>query len=134
MSANENLRVYTGNNVLLPGSQVPRPATVLLSTKTGKIIDVREGRHVRADYADIIASSDDDDSWTDVGDKYLLPGLVEYVRFLVITTCSVHPPTCRSSQPCTRLSLLVRMYTSTSLGGRIGRASGRALVRLRPEA
>ena len=134
MSANENLRVYTGNNVLLPGSQVPRPATVLLSTKTGKIIDVREGRHVRADYADIIASSDDDDSWTDVGDKYLLPGLVEYVRSLIITTCSVHRPTCRSSQPCTRVFPLVRMYTSTSLGGRIGRASGRALVRLRPEA
>jgi imidazolonepropionase-like amidohydrolase len=86
MSVNIDLRVYTGNNVLLPGSQVPRPATVLVSTKTGKIIDVREGRHVRADYADIIASaSDDDDRWTDVGDKYLLPGLVEYVRF------SVHP-------------------------------------------
>jgi hypothetical protein len=77
MSVNIDLRVYTGNNVLLPGSQAPRPATVLVSTKTGKIVDVREGRHVRADYADIIAS--DDDRWTDVGDKYLLPGLVEYV-------------------------------------------------------
>jgi hypothetical protein len=75
MSVNIDLRVYTGNNVLLPGSQVPRPATVLVSTKTGKIIDVREGRHVRADYADIASS--DDDRWTDVGDKYLLPGLVE---------------------------------------------------------
>jgi allantoinase len=91
MSVNIDLRVYTGNNVLLPGSQVPRAATVLLSIKTGKIIDVREGRHVRADYADIIASSDDDDRWTDVGDKYILPGLVEYVRSLIITctTCSV---------------------------------------------
>ncbi|KAN0111598.1 allantoinase [Russula decolorans] len=77
MSVNIDLRVYTGNNVLLPGSQVPRAATVLLSIKTGKIIDVREGRHVRADYADIIASSDDDDRWTDVGDKYILPGLVD---------------------------------------------------------
>jgi allantoinase len=78
MSVNIDVQVYTGNNVLLPGSQVPRPATVLVSTTTGKIIDVREGRHVRADYADIITSSDDD-RWTDVGDKYLLPGLVEYV-------------------------------------------------------
>ena len=79
MRVDIDLQAYTGNNVLLPGSQVPRPATVLVSTKTGKIIDVREGRHVRADYADIIASSD---RWTDVGDKYLLPGLVEYVRSL----------------------------------------------------
>lgn len=79
MRVNIDLQAYTGNNVLLPGSQVPGPATVLVSTKTGKIIDVREGRHVRADYADIVASSD---RWTDVGDKYLLPGLVEYVQSL----------------------------------------------------
>jgi hypothetical protein len=95
MSVDIDLRVYTGNNVLLPGSQVPRPATVLLSTKTGKIIDVREGRHVRADYADVVIASstasgsdDDIDRWTDVGDKYLLPGLVEYVA---IISCAVVP-------------------------------------------
>jgi len=74
MSASNDLRVYAGNNVLLPGSQVPRPATVLISTKTGKIIDVREGRHVRADYADI---ADGDGHWVDVGDKYLFPGLID---------------------------------------------------------
>ena len=85
MSVNTDLRVYTGYNVLLPGSQLPRPATVLVSIRTGKIVDVREGRHVRADYADIIASSDDDDRWTDDGDKYLLPGLVEYVRLVLCT-------------------------------------------------
>ena len=136
MSVNIGLRVYTGDNVLLPGSQVPRPATVLVSTKTGKIIDVQEGRHVRADYADIIASDDDSDNddrhcWTDVGDKYLLPGLVEYVRSHLITTrcrcsCYYFAPSL-SSPP-------VRMCTLTSLDGRIGRASGRALVQLRPEA
>ena len=76
MSVSTDLQVYVGNNVLLPGSPVPRPATVLISTKTGKIIDVREGRHVRADYADI---ADDDSHWVDVGDKYLFPGLIEYV-------------------------------------------------------
>jgi len=76
MSVNIDLRVYTGNNVLLPGSQVPRPATVLISTKTGKIIDVREGRHVTGKAEADIADSH---HWTDVGDKYLLPGLVEYV-------------------------------------------------------
>ena len=80
MSVNADLRAYAGNNVLLPGSQVPRPATVLVSTKTGKIIDVREGRHVRADYPDYPEiAGDDDSSWVDVGDKYILPGLVEYV-------------------------------------------------------
>jgi hypothetical protein len=89
VNVDPRVRVYTGNNVLLPGSQVPRPATVLVSRKTGKIIDVREGRHVRADYPDIIASGDDD-RWTDVGDKYLLPGLVEYVAIFIMT-CSVHP-------------------------------------------
>ncbi|KAH9996010.1 allantoinase [Russula vinacea] len=70
MSANIDLRVYIGNNV-------PCPATVLVSTKTGKIIDVREGRHVRADYADYTDLASDDDRWIDVGDKYLLPGLVD---------------------------------------------------------
>ena len=94
MGVNINLRVYTGNNVLLPGLQAPRPATVLVSTKTGKIIDVREGRHVRADYTDIVASSSDsdsdDDRWTDVGDKYLLPGLVEYVP-CATSPCAIVP-------------------------------------------
>jgi hypothetical protein len=80
MGVNTDLRVYTGNNVLLPGSQVPRPATVVVSAKTGKIIDVREGRYARADYANLVGdNSDDQDRWVDVGNKYLLPGLVEYV-------------------------------------------------------
>ena len=127
MSVNTDLQVYTGNNVLLPGFQVPRPATVSVSTKTGKIIDVREGRHVRADYA-----SSDDDRFIDVGDKYLLPGLVEYVRSSSrLLPC--HPPSLPISRPCPHVSP-VRMFTLTSLGGRIGRASGRAPEQLRLEA
>jgi hypothetical protein len=83
MSVNTDLRVYTGNNVLLPGSQVPRPATILVSAKTGKIIDVREGRHAKTDYANLVGDGfDDHDRWVDIGDKYLLPGLVEYVDLL----------------------------------------------------
>ena len=78
MNVNADIRFYTGNNVLLPGFQVPRPATILVSVSTGKIVDVREGRHARADYAELIG--DNNDRWVDVGDKYLLPGLVEYVR------------------------------------------------------
>jgi hypothetical protein len=90
MSINDCIRFYRGNNVLLPGSQVPRPATILVSASTGKIVDVREGRHasLRADYADL--AGDDDDRWVDVGDKYLLPGLVEYVpspALLLLPSC-----------------------------------------------
>ena len=86
MNVNADIRFYTGNNVLLPGPQVPRPATILVSTSTGKIVDVREGRHARADYADLAG---DDDRWVDVGDKYLLPGLVEYVRSPTSLPCAV---------------------------------------------
>ena len=84
MNVNADIRFYTGNNVLYPGSQVPRLATILVSTSAGKIVDVREGRHARAEYADL--AGDDDDRWIDVGDKYLLPGLVEYVRSPHIAT------------------------------------------------
>jgi hypothetical protein len=73
-----DIRVYVGDQVLLPGSQVPRPATILVSTKTGKITAVHEGRHIRADYPSIAVADNDDDYWIDVGgDRYLLPGLVE---------------------------------------------------------
>ena len=69
----DHTRVFTGNNVLLPGSQVPQPATVLVSTKTGKIIEVYAERHLRTNYPEIT-----DDHWLEVDDdKYLLPGLVE---------------------------------------------------------
>ncbi|KAF8262727.1 allantoinase [Lactarius quietus] len=48
------------NNVLLPGSQVPQPATTIVSAKTGKIIEIT------------------DDHWLEIDDdKYLLPGLVD---------------------------------------------------------
>lgn len=87
MSANVDIRLYTGENVLLPGSQAPRPATILISSKTGKIIAVHEGRHVRADYPDIV-----DDHWVDAGDRYLLPGLIEYVGPLPIVL-SLRAPT-----------------------------------------
>jgi hypothetical protein len=143
MSVKADLRAYAGNNVLLPGSQVPRPATILVSAKTGKIIDVREGRRVRADYADI-APGVDDLHWVDVGDKYyLLPGLVEYVgppdcpaTSRAIVKPLLFPPTPTLLLLCVRVCLprlcAVRMCTSTSLGGRTGRASRRARAPRRP--
>ncbi len=69
-------RIFTGKNVLLPGSQVPQPATVIVSTETGKIIEVHAERHSRTDYPEIA-----DDHWLELDDdKYLLPGLVEFVH------------------------------------------------------
>jgi allantoinase len=73
VTVDDHTQVFTGNNVLLPGSQVPQPATVLVSTKTGKIIEVHVERLIRTNYPEII-----DDHWLEVDDdKYLLPGLVE---------------------------------------------------------
>ncbi|KAI0308317.1 allantoinase [Multifurca ochricompacta] len=72
MSVNLDTRAYTGNRVLLPSSQVPQPATILVSAKTGKITRVYEERHVRTSFPDIA-----DGHWVDTGDKYLLPGLVD---------------------------------------------------------
>lgn len=61
--------------MLLPGSQLPQPATILVSAETGKIVEVRAERLVRTDFPGIT-----DDHWLEVDDdKYLLPGLVEYV-------------------------------------------------------
>lgn len=87
VTVDEHTRVFTGNNVLLPGSQVLQPATVLVSAKTGKIIEVYAERLVRTDYPEIT-----DDSWLEVDDdKYLLPGLVEYVQSrLIVIRVSNH--------------------------------------------
>jgi len=73
VTVDDHTRVFTGNNVLLPGSQVPQPATVLVSTKTGKIIEVYADRLIRTNYPEIT-----DDHWLEVDDdKYVLPGLVD---------------------------------------------------------
>jgi hypothetical protein len=124
MSVKADLRAYAGNNVLLPGSQVPRPATILVSAKTGKIIDVREGRRVRADYADI-APGVDDLHWVDVGDKYyLLPGLVEYVGppDCPATSCAIvkpllFPPTSTLLLLCVQCACAPQRAWADGLGG-----------------
>ena len=55
---------------------MPQPATVIVSAKTGKIIEVYTERLVRTHYPEIT-----DDHWLEVDDdKYILPGLVEYVQ------------------------------------------------------
>ena len=67
-------RVFTGTKVLLPDSETLVPATIIVDTLTGKIIDVRQGRSSQADFPSIPNSD-----FIDAENKVLLPGLVEYV-------------------------------------------------------
>ncbi|KAI0066435.1 allantoinase [Artomyces pyxidatus] len=67
-----DLHVYTGSNVLLPESTTPQPATVEISKRTGKILAIHLERRSRQSYPGLM-----DSQWTDVGESYLLPGLVD---------------------------------------------------------
>lgn len=62
----------TGQNVLLPGFNVPRPATIKIDVGTGKITDILDIYLTRSGL-----SADKDATWLDAGEKYILPGLVE---------------------------------------------------------
>lgn len=69
--------VLTSNNVLLPGHKVTQPATIAIDTSTGKIIDIQLDRNLKAPYG--IGAQ-----FIDVGDRYILPGLVESVHRPII--------------------------------------------------
>lgn len=66
--------VLVSNSVFLPGREEPVPATVEIDRRLGVITAVHESRKDRDQYSDL-----SDDNWHDYGDKWLLPGLVEYV-------------------------------------------------------
>ncbi|KAA1468042.1 allantoinase [Dentipellis sp. KUC8613] len=66
------LQIYTGSQVLLPGSKAPQPATIEVSSDTGKIVAVHREQRSRDTYPNV-----DDEHWIDAGDLYLLPGLVD---------------------------------------------------------
>ncbi len=68
--------VFTGRNVVLGDGQ-PRAATVIADVDTGKIIDVLDRTGSRTDFPDV-----SDAYWTDAGNLYILPGIVEYVRYV----------------------------------------------------
>lgn len=66
------LLTVTSRNVLLPDFDLPRPATINVDLKTGKIIGVSLG------YIDDDTCKEIGDSYfVDAGDKVVLPGLVE---------------------------------------------------------
>ncbi|KAF8335906.1 uncharacterized protein EI90DRAFT_3047498 [Cantharellus anzutake] len=79
MSNASSIRVFASRNVLLPGLDDPVPAIVHVDLSTGKIVKVAPEFHDTTH--DPLGQQDH----VDLGDKYLLPGLVEYV--------------CRSSAP-----------------------------------
>ena len=62
-------RAFTGNNVVLPGHDAPRPATVVVDLVTGKITEVHDGRRTTDELPGV--------DLVDAGDKFVLPGLVE---------------------------------------------------------
>ncbi|TFK84933.1 allantoinase [Polyporus arcularius HHB13444] len=63
--------VFTGRNVVLGDGQ-PRAATVIADVDTGKIIDVLDRTSPRTDFPDV-----SDAYWTDAGNLYILPGIVD---------------------------------------------------------
>ena len=69
--------VFVSDNVLLPGSDSCKSATLVVDKATGKITEGRETRSSRSDFPEI-----PDDAWIDVGSKWILPGLVEYYFLL----------------------------------------------------
>ena len=66
-------RVFTGRNVVLSDGQ-PQPATVIVDAAAGRIVDILGTASARSDFPDI-----GDADWIDAGDKYILPGIVEWV-------------------------------------------------------
>lgn len=67
----------TGNNVLLPGSDLPQPATLKIDVGSGKITDIQRKHVIGSNFSSELAIK-----WIDAGDRYILPGLVEWVQLL----------------------------------------------------
>ncbi|OBZ77385.1 Allantoinase [Grifola frondosa] len=62
-------RVFVGKNVVLDCGH-PRPATIIVDIRTGKITDVEGDVCQRHDFPGI-----DDADWIDAGDSFILPGI-----------------------------------------------------------
>jgi allantoinase len=77
-----DLLVFVGNNVLLPGSESPVPATIEVSKTTGKITAIHERRRDKESYPSL-----DSANWVDADEQFILPGLVEYECQYFIIFC-----------------------------------------------
>ena len=67
--------VCVGPKVLLPGSDNPLPASIVIDKRSGKILEVRCGQHTRQD----LGLTGHSVEWIDAGNNIVLPGLVESV-------------------------------------------------------
>ncbi len=68
------LLVCTGSKVLLPETNEPIPATIIVDKSSGKFVDIRQGQ-ITPDQLALDATSVE---WLDAGESIVLPGLVEY--------------------------------------------------------
>ncbi|PPQ67319.1 hypothetical protein CVT25_005903 [Psilocybe cyanescens] len=65
--------VCTGSKVLLPGNDEPTQASIIINKTSGKIVEVRQGRHTPEDLG-LGAHSVE---WLEAGKNVVLPGLVD---------------------------------------------------------
>lgn len=105
-----NIVKCTSRNVLLPGDLVPQPATITIDTSTGKIVDIHPGLQLNRESPD-----DVDVAWIDAGEKFVLPGLIEFV---------ISPVGLGTASELTQTSKLAPMCISMSLAARTGKVSG----------
>ena len=64
----------TSKNVILPGDDRPQPATLVVDSESGTIVAITNAYNVRDSETFRKFSNE---QWIDLGDKFLLPGLVE---------------------------------------------------------
>jgi cytosine/adenosine deaminase-related metal-dependent hydrolase len=66
-------KVFTSSCVYFP-NEGPSPGTIVVDLSTGKIVKVERVKAHKGDSSYAV-----DAEWVDVGDKAIIPGLVEYV-------------------------------------------------------
>lgn len=103
--------IFTSRKVLLPGYETPHTAAIVVDKASGKIVDVKKGPVTRQDFPQ--ASTND---WIDAGDKWILPGLVEYVRLISMSL--------RYSKTYSQRACPSKRTRSHGLGGFLHRYTG----------
>lgn len=75
------LLVLSSRQILLPDTDVPQPATLVINTLSGKIVNIRTGQESIDDLGPHLPP-ETEITWIDAGNKVVLPGLVECVLIL----------------------------------------------------
>lgn len=71
------LLVFSGRQVLLPDTDIPQPATVIIDTFSGKITNILPGQLSRDDLSPHLAQDSEIATYIEAGNKVVLPGLIE---------------------------------------------------------